>query len=204
MYTADYLNVFALIQRGGRHRDRGVDELFTLLASRLKAFFRRGGASDELAEEAAIVGLGKLIEAIAAGPQTHSPAGWSWRVAQNAGRDFLKQDRNIKAHETSLVTGDTDDGDDDDAGSMMEQLCPANELDAVTRICLEQQWARFWREQPEYANAFERVRLDGWSHGDLAAALGREVDSMAEFLSQAKKALHRLFMHCLSDDEKWK
>jgi DNA-directed RNA polymerase specialized sigma24 family protein len=204
MSTADYLNIFALIQRGGRHRDRGADELFSLLAARLKAFFHRSGADDRLAEEAAIVGLGKLIEAIAAGPQTHSPAGWSWRVAQNAGRDFLKRERNVKAHETALAAGYSDDSDDDDVESMMEQLFPANELDAVTRICLEQQWARFWREQPEYANAFERVRLDGWSHGDLAAALGRKVDSMAEFLSQAKKALYRLFMHCLSDDEKWK
>jgi DNA-directed RNA polymerase specialized sigma24 family protein len=200
MRTIDYLNIFSLIQRSGRHKDRGADELFTLLFSKLEGFFRRTGADHALAEEAAIVGITKLVSAIELGVDTHSPGGWCWRVAQNAGKDFLKKERGIKAHE-SVLQAEDDDGNLDD---LIDQLFPSNELDAVTRICLEQQWERFWREQPNYANAFERVELDGWSRGDIAAALGRTTHAIDEVVSQAKKSLYRLFMHCLSDDEKWK
>ena len=196
----NYESIFKQIQRGGTSANRAADELFTALGAKLMAFFRRVGATDDQAEEATFVGLGKLIEAIKAGPNTHAPAGWSWRVAQNAGRDFLRVARRDALREVVLHSED----DDSNVGSVINDFADNVHIDPLTTVCLKQQWERFWRENPDYANALERSTVDQWLNADIAEAMNRAVHAVDEMLSQARKRLYRLFMHCISDDEKWK
>lgn len=80
----------------------------------------------------------------------------------------------------------------------MQSLGAPDQMDALTRYCLQSQLEKFCQTYPERAHWLERWIMHGDSLHDISAALGRTTAASKEYLSQCRQRLQQHLKQCLT------
>ncbi len=150
----------ALLRRVAQQRDEAAfARLFEDFAPRLKGLFRRGGASDAIAEELAQEAmLSVWRKASLYDPVKASPSTWIFCIARNLRIDAFRRERRPE-------------WDPEDPLLVPDQPEPADD-----RLAASQQTARLRAAigtlPPDQARVIELSFFEGKAHGEIASALG--------------------------------
>ncbi len=142
------------------------------------------GEAEELADQAAINVVRGILDVECEG----ALISWIWTVARNTLLTHVqktqagKQVEIVKNDETWAILSDT--------------VADPDEIDPVTRLCLERQVERFEREHPKRAICLELAIVEGLDMESLTQALGRSYPATAQYLSQCRSKLWEMLKPC--------
>ncbi len=192
---------FALISKGGQDRERGFALLTNRLYGRLKPYFRRKRMADADIEDLISETWIKLSRANFDG-RTRAIV-WVLIVARSAWLDKVRK-------KDPLAERPSGSGDDELDGDQEEwDAAPATGLAAYfppwARLCVQRATAQFEHDHPGRA-VFLRMKVEGWSAGEIAVYLGaspppsaRQEATARERLSHALKTAREYFAHSKED-----
>ena len=187
MSEADASEWLRRIAAGGKQAERGMEQLFRLYASRLKAFFRRHRMSDE---EAADLLQETFIKVYRSAGKFHGQSKvstWVWTIARNTMLDHLRAKKPDESLDMLL-----------EDGGMAEALVaqPEQEHQGGMQDCVRRGFAVFAKAFPERAHAMRLAAFEGWDMDELASFLSRTPAATREYLSQCRKKLGHFLAHC--------
>jgi RNA polymerase sigma-70 factor (ECF subfamily) len=179
----EYLRRIAL---GGKVAEQGMEQLFKLYASRIKAFFRRHRMSDEEAADLLQETFIKVYRSADKFEGNSKVSTWIWTIARNCMLDYL---RAKKSHES------LDEMQED--GEAVEALVEQGHEDhAHIQDCVQRGFIAFAKSFPERAHAMRLAAFEGWDMEELAGFLSRTPAATREYISQCRKKLIPFLEHC--------
>jgi RNA polymerase sigma-70 factor (ECF subfamily) len=175
------------IALGGKVAEQGMEQLFKLYASRIKAFFRRHRMSDEEAADLLQETFIKVYRSADRFQGNSKVSTWIWTIARNCMLDHL---RSKKPHESldELLEG----------GVAIETLVVQHESSDQGHIqdCVQRGFIAFAQSFPDRAHAMRLAAFEGWDMDELASFLSRTPAATREYISQCRKKLSPFLEHC--------
>jgi DNA-directed RNA polymerase specialized sigma24 family protein len=189
---------FALISKGGQDRERGFALLTQRLYGRLKAYYRRKRVADADIEDLIAETWFKLSRAKFEG-RTLAII-WIFRVARTVWLDKVRK-KDPLAERPMGSGNDEFDGDQEEWDATPDTGLAAY-FPPWARLCVQRATAQFEHDHPGRA-IFLRMKVEGWSAGEIAVYLGatpppsaRQEATARERLSHALKTAREYFAHC--------
>jgi RNA polymerase sigma-70 factor (ECF subfamily) len=166
-----------------------VEKLYRAYAARVRAYFRRHGATEQTAEDLTQETFYKVFANIARFRGQGHPAAWLWKIARNTLLDAARTQP-----KTELAW--SEDGDAEtgiaDPDAEPDETAEAHNL----RDCVRRGFRRLEAEQPERAACLRWVVNDGLSMEQIAHLIDRSIGATREYLSQCRKKLRDYLIHC--------
>jgi RNA polymerase sigma-70 factor (ECF subfamily) len=175
---------------GGALAEKGIEGLFRLYASRIKAFFRRHRMSDEEAADLLQETFVKVYRGAASFSGGAKPSTWIWSIARNCMLDQLRSKRPTESLDAYL------DADMLDIEAVTDAACIAESIGM--RDCIERGFAAFSIQHPERASVMRLAVFEEWEIDEVAEFLARTPAATREYLSQCRKRL-RVFLEPCRD-----
>lgn len=178
----EYLNWVA---QGGKLAERGMEGLFRLYGSRIKAFFRRHRLNDDEAADLLQETFIKIFRSADKFNGQSKVATWLWTIARNSMLDYLRAKRPTESIDEML------DGELLDMDCIATLPCLVERLDLQN--CIQRGFTAFSEEHPERASVMRLAVFEEWNIEEVAAFLARTPAATREYLSQCRKRL-RVFL----------
>ncbi len=176
-----------LIAMGGKVAEQGMEQLFKLYASRIKAFFRRHRMSDEEAADLLQETFIKVYRSADKFQGNAKVSTWIWTIARNCMLDYLRAKKPHESLDDLLEEGDS-----------VEALVAQQENTDQGHIqdCVQRGFFAFAKSFPERAHAMRLAAFEGWDMEELAQFLSRTPAATREYISQCRKKLSPFLEHC--------
>lgn len=176
-----------LIAIGGKLAEQGMEQLFKLYASRIKAFFRRHRMSDEEAADLLQETFIKVYRSADKFQGSSKVSTWIWTIARNCMLDHLRSKKNHESLDELLENGDSIEAlviqqDNPDQGHMQD--------------CVQRGFIAFANSFPDRAHAMRLAAFEGWDMEELAQFLSRTPAATREYISQCRKKLSPFLENC--------
>lgn len=178
----EYLNWVA---QGGKLAERGMEGLFRLYGSRIKAFFRRHRLNDDEAADLLQETFIKIFRSADKFNRQSKVATWLWTIARNSMLDYLRAKKPTESIDEML------DGELLDMDCIATLPCSGERLDLQN--CIQRGFTAFSEEHPERASVMRLAVFEEWNIEEVAAFLARTPAATREYLSQCRKRL-RVFL----------
>jgi RNA polymerase sigma-70 factor (ECF subfamily) len=178
--------VVSALRRGGKDRTAAISYLYRTYARKFLSYFLKHRVPRQHAEELvqdAFVSVVRNCENFRGDTRFDA---WMWAIVRNLLADHFRRQR-------------PEDPFDDDGLEGLADTRPGPDDVAVEDVdtCVRREYARFAEAHPDRAEILARVAFDGWSTGDVAAALRRTPGAAREYLSQCRKKLKEFLKPCL-------
>lgn len=187
MSDIDAHELLRRIALGGKVAEQGMEQLFKLYASRIKAFFRRHRMSDEEAADLLQETFIKVYRSADKFQGNSKVSTWIWSIARNCMLDHLRSKR---PHESldELLEG----------GVAVEAIVVEHESADHLHIqdCVQRGFIAFAKSFPDRAHAMRLAAFEGWDMEELAGFLSRTPAATREYISQCRKKLSPFLEHC--------
>jgi RNA polymerase sigma-70 factor (ECF subfamily) len=178
------------VASGGALADKGIEGLFRIYASRVKAFFRRHRMSDEEAADLLQETFIKVYRGAHSFGGNAKASTWIWSIARNCMLDYLRSKRPMESLDEFL------DADMFELDSVIDSACAAEAFSL--RDCIERGFAAFAEQHPERASVMRLAVFEEWEIDEVAEWLSRTPAATREYLSQCRKRL-RVFLEPCRD-----
>lgn len=175
-----------LIAMGGKPAEQGMEQLFKLYASRIKAFFRRHRMSDEEAADLLQETFIKVYRSADKFQGNAKVSTWIWSIARNCMLDYLR----AKKPNESL------DELQEEGSSVEALVVQGHEDHGHIQDCVQRGFVAFAKSFPDRAHAMRLAAFEGWDMEELASFLSRTPAATREYISQCRKKLTPFLEHC--------
>lgn len=179
-------SLVAMLHTDGGARQSAIAQLYRRYGRDFKAYFRRHGAAEALAEDVLQETFVKVLRSIGSWNGAGTLEAWLWTVARNTLMSAL---RHGPGANVSI---------DDLDGSTLEAFPHGHsaEGDPADADCVKRGLVAFAEKHTEAANILERVAVDGWGYEELAQFRGCTAGAAREYLSQCRKRIWSYIGHC--------
>ena len=172
---------------GGKTAEQGMEQLFRLYASRIKAFFRRYRMSDEEAADLLQETFIKVYRSADKFQGNSKVSTWIWTIARNCMLDYLRSKKTHESLDELLEEGDSVETlviqqDSPDQGHIQD--------------CVQRGFIAFANSFPDRAHAMRLAAFEGWDMEELAGFLSRTPAATREYISQCRKKLSPFLEDC--------
>jgi RNA polymerase sigma factor (sigma-70 family) len=181
----------AMIASGGKAADHGLEGLFKMYASRMRAFFKKHRMSDEDASDLIQETFIKVNRSAQQFKGDAKPSTWIWSIARNC---MLDQIRGTK----DSVSIDEQELDIDaimQAQGIGQSQADLSRDQDITD-CVSRYFGVFAKDSPERASTLQLAVVEGWTMEELAEYLKRSPAATREYLSQCRKKLRDYLLPC--------
>lgn len=172
---------------GGKVAEQGMEQLFRLYASRIKAFFRRHRMSDEEAADLLQETFIKVYRSADKFQGQSKVSTWIWTIARNCMLDYLRSRKTNESLDELLEDGDS-------AAALFVQHEDADQ--GHIQDCVQRGFIAFANSFPDRAHAMRLAAFEGWDMEELAGFLSRTPAATREYISQCRKKLSPFLEHC--------
>lgn len=174
------------VVKGGRHAERGMEELFKLYAARIKAFFRKHRINEDDISDLLQETFIKVFRSAQQFQGQSKVSTWIWTIARNTMLDHLRAKQPVDSLEDIFDSGDW---------SEMLSSCDQDEV-ASMQDCVRRGFLSFSEAHPDRAGAMQLAVFEGWSMDELASFLQRSPAATREYISQCRKKLKAFLDPC--------
>lgn len=172
---------------GGRVAEKGMEHLFRLYASRIKAFFRRHRMSDEEAADLLQETFIKVYRSAGKFQGNSKVSTWIWTIARNCMFDYLRSKKSNESLDKLLEDGDAIE-------PMIGHQENADQLHI--QDCVRRGFIAFASAFPDRAHAMRLAAFEGWDMDELSHFLSRTPAATREYISQCRKKLSPYLEGC--------
>jgi RNA polymerase sigma factor (sigma-70 family) len=179
------------IASGGPQANKGLEGLFKLYASRMRAFFKKHRMSDEDASDLIQDTFIKVNRAAHQFKGDSKPSTWIWTIARNTMLDHLR----AQSGDVSLDEEEVDLDAILQSRGMQISAAETSRNEDITD-CVQRHFSVFAKESPERASTLQLAVVEGWTMEELAEYLKRTPAATREYLSQCRKKLKEYLLPC--------
>jgi RNA polymerase sigma factor (sigma-70 family) len=184
-------DLLAMIASGGKTADHGLEALFKMYASRMRAYFKKHRFSDEDASDLIQETFIKVNRSAQQFKGDAKPSTWIWSIARNCMLDQIRSTKDnvsIDEHELDI------DAIMQAQGTSQSQAEISRDEDITD--CVSRYFTIFAKDSPERASTLQLAVVEGWSMEELAEFLKRSPAATREYLSQCRKKLREYLLPC--------